>query len=68
MCATSAIYDYFGTRPQIGWTRDTFSDFQEIIKRLERLDAKLGEPDCDDPRKAAWMREVEARLTALEKA
>lgn len=47
------------------WTRDSFDEFKEILKRLEALDAKLGEPDCEDPAKAAWMQDVEARLEAL---
>jgi hypothetical protein len=66
MCSVSAVHDYFGQRPSVPWTPDTFRDYQEIVRRLDALDRKLGEPACDDPAKAAWMREVEARLKALE--
>lgn len=45
-----------------------FNEFKEIIRRLDDLDEKLGQPDCHDPAKAAWMREVEARLEKLESA
>jgi len=69
MCSVSVIYDYGRTQvPLTSWTRDSWVDFKDIIRRLEALDKKLGEPDCEDPAKAAWMREVEARLAALEAA
>ncbi len=41
-------------------------EFKEILRRLEALDEKLGQPDCEDPAKAAWMRGVEDRLAMLE--
>jgi hypothetical protein len=67
MCATSAIYDYGMTRvPLDQWTRPAFNEFQEIIRRLEKLDEMLAQPDCEDPGKAEWMRAVEKRLDALE--
>lgn len=68
MCSVSVVHDYMRTHvPQTQWTRDTFNEYQEIIRRLDVLDQKLHQPDCEDPAKAAWMREVEARLTELEK-
>lgn len=48
------------------WTREAFEDFKKLIKLAEKLDEKLNQPDCEDPEKAAWMREVERRLKALE--
>ena len=48
------------------WTRPAFNEYQEILRRIADLDAKLGQPDCVDPAKEAWMREVEQRLSALE--
>lgn len=82
MCVTSAVFDYFGQRRDLfpplnplispplpmqpAWTRDSFEEFKEIIRRLDVLDQKLGQPDCEDPAKAEWMREVEERLSRLE--
>ncbi len=67
MCAVSAMHDYFRTNvPLEGWTRPVFNEYQEVIRRLEQLDAKLSQPDCEDPEKAAWMKAVEERLAALE--
>jgi hypothetical protein len=67
MCAVSAMGDYFRQNVSLQqWTRPVFSEYQEVLRRLADLDAKLGQPDCEDPAKAAWMREVEARLASLE--
>jgi len=52
--------------PQRDWTRPAWTEYQEVLRRLEALDAKLGQPHCDDPAKAAWMQEIEKRLAALE--
>lgn len=66
MCMVSAISNYGQQIPRQQWTQNTFYDFTEILKRVEALDKKLDQPDCHDPAKAAWMREVEARLRKLE--
>jgi len=68
VCVTSAVFDYFGQGPgqSAPWTPAVYNEFQEILKRLEELDKKLGQPHCEDPAKAAWMREVEERLAKLE--
>lgn len=67
MCVVSAMVDYGRTYiPLTTWTQDTYSEFQEILLRLEELDRKLEQPDCHDPKKAEWMKEVEERLNRLE--
>jgi hypothetical protein len=67
MCMVSVISQYGQQQiPRMQWTPDSFSDYKEILRRIEQLDAKLNQPDCVDPAKAAWMREVEDRLAALE--
>ena len=66
MCVVSAIMDAGSNVPYYQWTPSTFSDFQEIIKRLDALDKKLGQPECHDPNKAKWMKKVEGRLKKLE--
>ena len=84
MCSVSVIYDYFRDRtfPQpwpnpvptgpglapIDWTPETLKLLKEIIAQLEVLDAKTGQPNCEDPAKAKWMRDVERRLSRLEDA
>ena len=70
MCAVSMITNPGnwpnGTPHLQPWTRDTFDEFQEIIKMLKKLDAKMGQPNCEDPAKIAWMKEVEKRLNTPE--
>jgi hypothetical protein len=67
MCITSLVMQYGRDQiPFTQWTRPVFNEYQEILRRLEDLDEKLAQPDCEDPAKAAWMREVEERLTAIE--
>jgi len=69
MCMVSVITDYGRTQvPEITWTTTTFNEYQEILRRLEELDRKLGQPACEDPVKAAWMEDVEKRLQQLEKS
>lgn len=48
------------------WDRSTFEQYKDILKRLDALDQKLGQPDCVDPAKEAYMQEIENRLKALE--
>ena len=67
MCTVSAMLDHGRTRiPLRDWTRPAWTEFQEIIRRLEVLDQKLNQPDCVDPKKAEWMQLVEERLQKLE--
>lgn len=67
MCAVSATHDYFRSNvPLDRWDRSSWTQYQDIIERLTKLDEKFDQPDCPDPAKAAWMKEVEKRLTALE--
>ena len=83
MCSVSVIFDYYRDRTvphpwpplnvtnapaPIDWTPETWKMLKEVIERLKVLDAKTGQPDCEDPAKAAWMREVEERLAKLESA
>lgn len=66
MCVTSVVMDYGKTIPLDQWTQPVWHDFKEVLRRLDQLDEKLSQPECHDPAKAAWMREVEERLAKLE--
>lgn len=66
MCTVSLMMEAGRNIPPSQWDSSSFFQFQEIIQRLEQLDKKLGQPDCHDPAKAAWMKEVEDRLSRLE--
>jgi hypothetical protein len=80
MCVVSVVNDYmrtnvpyppitvslWGQQPVPSWTRDTFEEYKEIIRRLGELDKKLAQPECFDAEKSEWMNEVERRLQVLE--
>lgn len=67
MCMVSVIQDYARERVKpIQWTKESLDEFKSILRQVEELDKKLNQPDCDDLRKAEWMKEVEERLEALE--
>jgi len=70
VCMVSMVIDYARQRvePNI-WIQQpqTYFDFKRLLEKIEELDRKLGEPECRDPAKAAWMREIEERLAKLEK-
>jgi hypothetical protein len=66
MCMVSMVMDGGMLIPPEKWTKKTYSEFQEIIDRLDKLDKKLDQPDCHDPAKAEWMKNIEDRLKALE--
>lgn len=66
MCSYSMVSDAFRQFPLPDWTRPTFDEAQEILRLVKRIDEKMGQKDCEDPTKAAWMQQVEERLKALE--
>lgn len=72
MCAVSAVIDHGRTLPWDNWinhepykTKDRWDEFKDIIDRLDKLDKKLDQPDCD-PAKRAWMESIDKRLKDLE--
>lgn len=67
MCVVSNIYDLGQQVPQEYWTSERLNDFRQVVKMAEKVDQEEGNPDCEDPSKAAWFAEVEARLSKLEK-
>lgn len=66
MCMMSVVTAYGqGVSPN-SWTPGTWKQFVDLTKQVEVLDTDLGEPECIDPGKAEWMREMEERMRALE--
>lgn len=63
MCAVSMIHDYFRENVSVGtWNTTTFTELKDIIERLDKLDHKLDQRECDDQSKAEWMKKVEESL------
>lgn len=66
MCLVSFVSVAAAKIPAIQWSLPTLTEFQQILNRLDALDKKLGQPDCQDPLKLKWMESVEQRLRQLE--
>jgi N-glycosidase YbiA len=48
------------------WTQESFELLKEVLEKVKKLDDKLGLADCEDPRKAEWMKSIEERLALVE--
>ncbi len=51
-----------GLPQQLPWTPDVLKELKQVIERLDAIDKKLGLAHCEDPNKAKWMAEIEAKL------
>jgi hypothetical protein len=43
-------------------------EYSELIEKARKLDELLGQPDCPDPEKEAWIAKLEERIRRLEAA
>ena len=66
MCMASVVTAYGQTIGWNQWDTQSFDLLKEILTKVEELDKRLNQPDCEDPEKSAWMREVERRLDKLD--
>lgn len=48
------------------WTKATLKKLKRILKDLKDLDTALGLSDCEDPKKAEWMKTIETWVDRLE--
>lgn len=48
-------------------TREQIDEFQKLVKAAREFDRKTGQPDCEDPRKVEWLKQIMDRLDAIEK-
>lgn len=68
MCAVSMITDYYRQQypqPQL-FPLQVYPDLKEVLDRLKAIDTKLGDKDCEQAEKMAWLKAIEDRITALE--
>lgn len=66
MCTVSAMYDYGRNIPLKQWTKPGWTEYQELLEKARKFDEIMAQPDCHDPLKTAWIKDVEKRLKKLE--
>ena len=68
MCVMSMVTTGMGQqwpKPQ-RWGLQDLIDVTQILKRLDALDKKLGAPNCHEPVKEQFIKDLETRIAALE--
>lgn len=75
MCTMSMVYDHFQkTWPQPeGWTpqilpyvKPAVDNLRPLLDKLEEIDRKLGQPDCEREPKNKFLARLEKRVKELE--
>jgi len=66
----SVIMQYGQRTPAFQYTPERFNTLLDVAERAKLFDQANGEPHCEDPAKAAWLKEtlerIEKRLTDIE--
>lgn len=48
--------------PYQEWTKETWDDYQRLLKEARKRDEELRYPDCEDPKKAEFEKFIEEYL------
>lgn len=48
-------------------SKQEWDEFKELLRRAAEYDKRTNQPDCEDPKKQEWMKEIERRLELLER-
>lgn len=75
MCMVSVVLGYGQQVPFWQYDPARFNTLLDVAEKAKQYDAENGEPHCEDPSKAEWLRAVldqlariDQRLTAIEAA
>lgn len=68
MCVVSMVHDYGRTNfpPVETWTLKDSLQYAEIIKRLDKLDKRFDQRDCEDESKRQYLQEVLDHIKELK--
>lgn len=67
MCVVSMVHDWGRTTiPLDEWDVKKWNKLKDLIKKAEEIDKATGQPDCVDPEKERWAREMEERMKRIE--
>ena len=68
MCFVSLVLTGMQERTQPAqYNWPIFNEFQEILRRLESIDKKLGQPECHDPEKEKFLQKIQKELESQAK-
>lgn len=68
MCITSAIHDY-GQKIAPGvWSQPSIDIFKDLVKKAEEFDILADQPHCEDPKKTAFLLDLEALKKVRDEA
>jgi hypothetical protein len=69
MCAYSAISDYYTDPKRWGYTSpiqsmdgETVRLLKEVADKLDKIDKRLNDIECNDPRKKIFKRAIDKRI------
>lgn len=64
MCVVSMIHDYHRERwpDPIEWDPTKWLGYQELLEKARKYDELMKQPDCPDPEKEKWAKELEEHM------
>lgn len=66
MCMVSLVLSHGQKIPDYEWTKVKLEKYKEAIEVVRELDEELGQPDCDNENKLAWLEDLEKRVNERE--
>lgn len=55
-------------KPPVEFTPEMLKQIKKLLEDAKKIDTVAGDKDCESEDKLAWVKQVEERLEALEKA
>ena len=62
MCAVSGVLQWGLSQPPGIWNPVSLHEFGKLYEQAKDFDEKTGQPDCEDPIKAAWYEEMKRKM------
>lgn len=67
MCVYSMVTDYGRERiPDDKWNPEKWDKWKGFLDKVKEIDDILEQPDCKDPHKEEWMKNMEERMKKME--
>jgi hypothetical protein len=66
MCIVSVITQYGMQYPPQHWNEQNWQPFKALLDQARIVDVRIGEPDCIDPEKKAWIERIDRQIAELE--